>query len=204
MNSTAVIFGGRGGIGSASVELLSAQGYDVVAINSDQLNFTNQQSYSDVATILNQIQPGVIVNAVGVFVQGHTDTHHNTMDINFGSNWAILSYYMQTPPSDASVKIIMIGSSSYHGGRKKYPLYSASKAALHNLWQSSVEYFVNLPVTVDLINPARTRTKMVAIDGQYDSSLDYIEPSQVAQEIISLIKNNSQGKCIDMNFKDMT
>jgi short-subunit dehydrogenase len=200
---TAVVFGAGGGIGSATARLFADQGYNVVPIGSDFLNFESSQSHLDVAKLLNQVQADVVVNCAGVFVKGFSDTHHATMHVNFGSNWSIVSHYMALKETAKPTRIIMIGSSSYTGGRKLYPLYSASKAALYNLWESARDYFCDSGVKVDLVNPVRTRTKMVTAGNAVDPALDCLEPEQVAEEIFKLVELGSTSTCVDMTFKDV-
>ena len=203
MTKTVVIFGAPGGIGSATAKLFADQEYHVVPIGRDYLNFDSEQSHSDVAKLLNQAQADVVVNCAGVFVNGFADTHHATMDINFGSNWSIVSYYMALKGLTKPTRIVMIGSSSYTGGRQLYPLYSASKAALYNLWESARDYFSSSEIVVDLVNPVRTKTKMATAGKAIDPTLDYLEPEQVAEEIFKLVESGSTSACVDMTFKDV-
>jgi len=203
MTKTVVIFGALGGIGAATAKLFADQGYNVVPIGRDYLNFDSTQSHSDIAKLLNHVQPDVVVNSAGVFVNGYINTHHTTMNVNFGSNWSIISYFMALKGLSKPTRIIMIGSSSYTGGRQLYPLYSASKAALYNLWESARDYFGGSEIVVDLINPVRTRTKMASAGKSFDPTLDYLEPEQVAEEIFKLVESDSPSTCVDMTFKDV-
>jgi short-subunit dehydrogenase len=82
-------------------------------------------------------------------------------------------------------------------------LYSASKAALFNLWQSSQEQFETTPITIDLLNPVRTLTKMSTAGKQVDPELDYLKPEQVAEQIVLLVEQNQSSRCIDMTFKEL-
>jgi len=203
MTKTVVIFGALGGIGAATAKLFADQGYNIVPIGRDYLDFESANSHYDVAKLLNQVQPDVVVNSAGIFVNGYINTHHTTMNVNFGSNWSVISYYMALKGLSKSTRIIMIGSSSYTNGRQQYPLYSASKAALYNLWESARDYFAGSDVTVDLINPVRTRTKMASAGKSFDPTLDYLEPDQVAEEIFKLVELDSPSTCVDMTFKDV-
>jgi short-subunit dehydrogenase len=203
MTKTVIIFGALGGIGAATAKLFADQGYHVIPIGKDYLNFQSDQSHWDVAKLLNQAQADVIVNCAGVFINGFDDTHHATMNVNFGSNWSIVSYHMALKKLTKSTRIIMIGSSSYTGGRQLYPLYSASKAALYNLWESARDYFADSKIQIDLVNPVRTKTKMATAGKPIDPALDYLEPEQVAEEIFKLAESNSTSSCVDMTFKDV-
>jgi 2-C-methyl-D-erythritol 4-phosphate cytidylyltransferase len=103
-----------------------------------------------------------------------------------------------------ATRLIMIGSSSYVSGKKLYPLYSASKAALHNLWQGVNESLEGTNITIDLINPVRTLTRMSTAGKEIDPKLDYLLPEQVAEQIYKLVKENQTSRCIDMTFKEAT
>lgn len=203
MTKTVVIFGAHGGIGSATAKLFADQGYRVIPVGSDQLNFESTNSHYDVAKLLNQAQADVVVNSAGVFINGYVNTHHTTMNVNFGSNWSIISYFMALKGLSKTTRIIMVGSSSYTSGRQLYPLYSASKAALYNLWESARDYFGGSEIVVDLINPVRTRTKMASAGKSFDPTLDYLEPDQVAEEIFKLVELDLPSACVDMTFKDV-
>jgi short-subunit dehydrogenase len=203
MTKTAVIFGAHGGIGGATAKLFADKGYHVIPIGRNYLNFESEQSHYDVAKLLNQAQADVIVNCAGVFINGYINTHHETMNVNFGSNWSIMSYFMALKGLSKPTRIIMVGSSSYTGGRQLYPLYSASKAALYNLWESARDYFSDSDIVVDLINPVRTRTKMASAGKSIDPKLDYLEPEQVAEEIFKLVGLGLTSACVDMTFKDV-
>jgi len=203
MTKTVVIFGAPGGIGTATAKLFADQGYKIVPIGRDYLNFTSEQSHSDVAKLLNQAQADVVVNCAGVFINGYTNTHHETMNVNFGSNWSIISYFMALKGLTKPTRIVMIGSSSYTGGRQLYPLYSASKAALYNLWESARDYFSGSEIVIDLVNPVRTKTKMATAGKAIDPKLDYLKPEQVAGEIFKLVEMGLTSTCVDMTFKDV-
>jgi len=202
MTKTVVIFGASGGIGGATAKRFADQDYRVITVSRDYLDFESANSHSDVAKLLNQAQPDVVVNSAGVFVNGYVNTHHTTMNVNFGSNWSVISYYMALKGLSKTTRVIMVGSSSYTGGRQQYPLYSASKAALYNLWESARDYFGDSEIVVDLVNPVRTRTRMASAGKSFDPALDYLEPDQVADEIFKLAESDLPSACVDMTFKD--
>lgn len=195
MTRIAVIFGARGGIGAATRKAFLAAGYRVVPINSLGVDFTQEDCYKKVSDILT-VNPDVIVNCVGHIDLTNQETHKETFDVNVGSNWAILKHYI-TNPADKPVKIIMVGSSAYKSGRRSYILYSASKAALYNVWRGACDYFEGTNVSVALINPVRTRTPMIDMS----TSLFCYEPEDVAAEILSMA--NTPGKqLVEMQYPE--
>lgn len=197
MPKQAVVFGARGGIGAAVRAALLDDGYTVVPVNSNSVDFSQLDSYEKASVILDW-NPDVVVNCVGHFDSTNQESHNKTFDINVGSNWAIIQHYINNP-SQKPVKIIMVGSSAYRGGRKAYILYSASKAALYNVWQGACDYFADTNISVGLINPVRTRTPMIDMS----TSAFCYEPEDVAHEILSMA--NTPGKqLVEMKYPEET
>lgn len=199
---TALIFGDRGGIGRATRKYFLSHNHRIIPVNRDIIDFNSSSSDQAIGQLLTQAQPDVIINCAGVFVKGYRTDHTETMNVNFGSNWSILRHYMNTQNQKKPTRVILVGSSSYSSGRSQYPLYSASKAALFNLWQGAKEALQNTSVIVDLVNPVRTLTAMSSQGQLENPNLDYLTPEQVAEQIYLLVEQNQPSRCIDMTFKD--
>jgi short-subunit dehydrogenase len=196
-NRPAVVFGSNGGIGRAVVDKLSEQNYSVISVGRDSIDLATRGADQKIIDLLNSVQPCVVVNAAGVYMLGAEASHTECFNVNVGTNWSIIRHYMKNV--DQSVVVVMVGSSSYQSGRPLYPLYSASKAAVFNLWQSSMEFFNGSSVNVHLINPVRTRTKMV--EPYHKQGMDYLEAEDVADKILDLISIDG-CQCVDMNYKE--
>jgi short-subunit dehydrogenase len=196
MTKSVVVFGTSGGIGAATVNAFKSAGYIVIEVDRSSVNFNHNTSYTQVEEILEQANPDVIINCVGHFDNENKETHQNTFDVNVGSNWAIIRYYMNNS-NLKPVKIIMVGSSAYKSGRKTYILYAASKAALYNVWQGACEYFKDTNITLGLINPVRTRTPMIDMT----TSAFCYEPEDVAQEILSMT-STQRNQLVDMKYPE--
>jgi len=195
MKKTVVIFGASGGIGSATRQQFLNAGYTVIPVSRSLIDFAGPNAESQIQEFLSVSRPDVVVNCVGKF-STNDEPAGATMTINFNSNWAIVQHYLKNPQA---VRIIMVGSSASKAGKKDYMVYSASKAALLNLWQGAKDAFADTAIKIDLVNPVRTRTKMVA---PFNDNLDYLEPKDVARWIINLDQSNNPGKCVDITFKD--
>lgn len=195
----ALILGATGGIGEATRQAFLDAGYRVIPMGRAMLDFNLPGAEAKLVELLDSAQAQVIVNAAGIFVNGADQDHHKTFNVNFGSNWSIIRYYYAMKDVATPVKIIMVGSSSYSSGKAMYPLYSASKAALYNLWQATQDMFAGTDIAVDLINPMRTRTRMNA--DHYNPDLVYHEPAEVAAEIVKLA-SNPRGQCLNMILKE--
>ena len=198
-----LIFGHHGGIGSAAKSAFLKAGYRIIPVDRTIIDFDRPDADSQINSLLTNGQPDVVVNAAGVFRNGWQQDHVETMNVNVGTNWSILRHYLNPSNQTKSTRIIMIGSSSHSGGRPLYPLYSASKAAVYNLWQSSSQILEDTDIVVDLLNPVRTLTRMSTAGKAIDPNLHYLQPEQVAQQIIQLCQEGLPSRCIDMTFEDV-
>lgn len=192
-----LIFGSDGGIGAATRTAFLDSGYRVIPINRMQLDFNLLTTQDKLIELLNAAEADVVVNCTGIFINGVAKLHQEIFNVNFGSNWDIIRYYYAMREISKPVKIIMVGSSSYDRGRAQYPLYSASKAALYNLWESARDMFAGTDITVDLINPMRTRTRMNA--DHYNPELPYHDPADVANEIVRMASQEG-NHCVNMTL----
>jgi short-subunit dehydrogenase len=200
----ALIFGHRGGIGSATKTAFLQAGYRIIPVDRTIIDFDKPESDTQIHSLLTNSQPDVIVNSAGVFYNGWQQDHQETMNVNVGSNWSILRHYMNLDNQTKSTRIIMVGSSSHIGGRKLYPLYSASKAAVYNLWQSTSQALEGTNIVIDLLNPVRTLTRMSTAGGKkIDPALDYLKPEHVAQQIIQLCQDGLPSRCVEMTYEDV-
>ena len=196
MYKKAIIFGAHGGIGQATATQFLQAGYVVIPVSKDNCNFLDPTSSETVSTLLTEANPDLVINCVGHFDNGNSESHHATFNINVGSNWSIIKHYIDNP-GKKPVKIIMVGSSAYKSGRKAYILYAASKAALYNVWQGACDYFNNSNVTIGLINPVRTRTPMIDMT----TSAFCYEPEDVASEILSMASTQT-NQLVDMKYPE--
>ena len=189
---TAVIFGSSGGIGQATVEAFLRAGYTVMPFDRNKLDLAADSEH--IGNILTDLDPDVVVNCAGIFADNTADD--GMLQVNVNSNWCIIKHYTQN--HSRPVKVILVGSSAYSGGRKNYMLYSATKAALHNLWEGARDFFADTEIGIDIVHPVRTRTAMVA---PYQDTLDYLEPETVAQTILAQATQPGSS-CINLTFKD--
>lgn len=195
MKQTVVIFGVTGGIGQATKQAFLGAGYTVIPVNRNLIDFTHPDAEAQIQEFLGYAEPDIVVNCAGRF-SNNDERAGPTMNINFCSNWSIVQHYLKNLKA---VRIIMVGSSAYKLGRKDYMVYRASKAALYNLWQGAKDAFTGTEVRIDLINPVRTRTQMVA---PFSDQLDYLEPEEIARCILQLDQQNNPSTSIDITFKE--
>lgn len=177
----AVVFGSTGGIGSAVCKEFTKQGDTVVAVTRSQVNCDLANFEQDIADILTAEVPDYVVNCIGVSGNNQS-SYRSVFDANFGSNWAIVQHYIDR--TELSTNITLIGSAVHHQPRRNLMLYAASKTALHNLWQSTEDIFLQTNINIALIHPPRVNTPMLA--GRVGLSM---EPTEIAKTIVDLTKS---------------
>lgn len=179
---TALVIGSTGGIGSAIVDYLQDD-YKLICPTKQELNLEGDNQAA-ITEYLNNTNPDIIINAAGTF--GNNDVMYDKIfDVNLRANWSMLWYYLNNKPQKA-VKLIMIGSSAYVGGRKDYALYAASKAALHSMFESASELFAGSNLVIGLVHPRKVDTKMLDIVENIDRS-NCLSPKSLAKKIIEFV-----------------
>lgn len=173
-----LVFGSTGGVGSCLCDVLRSEGHEVIGISRKDIDCRDNNLENKISNLISDISPDWIFNCIGV-LGSNNDNHRDVFDANFGSNWAIVRHYIGR--TDQKVQIIMMGSAVHNQPRRNSILYAASKSALHNMWQSTEDIFVNTDVNVGLIHPPRINTKM--LNGRTGPSL---EPDYVARVMFEM------------------
>lgn len=173
---TLMVLGAQGGVGAALVsKLCRLCEYQVIPIGRAEADLAEPVA----EMLLKQHDPDVIINCAGVLY----GSYRSIIDVNLGLNHQILEYYLHRMSDHKAVNIVLIGSSAYQGARSRYPVYAASKAALHSLVQSYQELFCNSQFKLSLLHPGKINTAMRA-NLNCDQCL---APDQVAEKLIELI-----------------
>lgn len=194
---TILVIGSNSDIGKSISEKLNIKNYSVVNLQRSDIDFDEKDSTQKVFKILDKHKPDAIVNCVGV-LGTNSDDYETVFNANFKSNWDIIRYYIKCETS-YPVKFLMIGSSSYSSGRKAYMLYSASKAALYNLFLSACSYFSQSQLVVGLINLPRVKTKMISHLLNPDS--DCMEVEEASDFIVDFLLDLKLHTSVDLGVK---
>ena len=194
---TILVIGSNSDIGKSISEKLAIKNYSVVNLQRSDIDFDEKDSTRKVFKILDKHKPDAIVNCVGV-LGTNSDDYETVFNANFKSNWDIIRYYIKCETS-YPVKFLMIGSSSYSSGRKAYMLYSASKAALYNLFLSSCSYFSQSQLVVGLINLPRVKTKMIS--HLLNSDSDCMEVEEASNFIVNFLLDLKLNTSVDLGVK---
>ena len=162
---------------------------EIIGINSNNLNFLEPNSGQNLQNMLRSYNPDLIFVFSGV-IGSDESMYHEVFDINFKPFHEIVKFYKKNP-TNKKLKIIVLGSKSFKGGRKDYLLYSASKAALHNLFLSACSIFKNKNITLGIIHLPKVKTKMIKnLNGSYDA-LDIQEASKIIFDFEKSIQKSS-------------
>ncbi len=192
-----LVLGATGGLGSSVVRQLRIDGYIVIPVSRFEVDFCTESCGEEIFDLLDIHRPDVIINCIGVFRDNNCD-FDEVINVNLKSNWLISKYYISKRSTVGNVKIVFVGSSSYKQGKKDYILYSASKAALHNLYEGVSAYFVGTNVLCGIVHPGRMDTKMIR-NLERNSNLDYLDPHKVAVDVIEFASRMTENSILTIN-----
>lgn len=180
-----IIFGSSGGLGRCVVKILKKFDCNLFLFNKKKINFLKKNSEILIKKNLIKLDPDIIINCSGI-LGDNKDHFEKTFRVNFMPSWEMIKFY-KNYKIKKKILLIIIGSSAYKKGRKKYILYSSSKAALHNMVQGANEYILNKKFKLAIYHPNRIDTKMVKhlIRQKTENRLS---PFTVANKIIQIIK----------------
>ena len=171
----ALVLGSTGGIGRALCTLLADQGHRIVVLNRDEIQ--------NISLIISRENQDCVFSCVGV-LGDNKSSFNEVFNPNVSVNWAIIKHYLGH--LSATVRVVMVGSTSYESGRKNYILYSASKAALHNMWQGACECFEGTNILLGLIHPGSVDTPMIA---HLPKKANILSPRDVATSMVELAES---------------
>ena len=192
----AVVIGSNSDIAKAAIELLQDE-YHIIPVDRRVIDLADESSDMRINMALTLSEPDLVINCAGVFKENDEADYDTIFDVNLKSNWSVIKHYIDNPP-DKLVRFVMLGSSCYNQGRRKFILYAASKAALFNMLQGASE-FVGENVQLGLINPVHVHTKMVAHKPHPNPDI-CLNPIDVAQEIKNLAEM-AESRYIDIDYK---
>ena len=205
---TVVVLGGSYGIGADVARLATAAGCRVFAFARSTTG-THVQDSASVEDALRQAhtQTGridaVVLTAAlltkGPLAEMDAESVQQQVDVNF---LAPVHVARAARPylSASGGHLVFFTSSSYTRGRADYVLYSATKAAVVNLTQALADEWLADGVSVNVINPERTRTPMRlhAFGQEPEDSL--LESEAVAGTTLDVLVSDLTGHVIDVRL----
>ena len=142
-----------------------------------------------------------LINGVGTLQVKEFDLlSKEEMQKTIDSNLMSILYCCKCAEVKKGGHIINISSSSYSKGRKDYPIYSASKAAVVNFTQGLAGAKPDLCINV--IVPQRTDTSLRRTHFPLEDKDSLIQPQEIADKIAQLLKSKScTGSILEVRKK---
>lgn len=178
-----LIFGSNSDIALELKKIINKEKNLIININRSKIDFLKPVAENKIRQALKINNPDIIVIFSGV-IGTNLDKFESVFRVNFMPSWELIKFYKKYPPRK-KVTVIIVGSSAHKSGRKSYMLYSASKAALQNIFEGGTEYLNNTKVKIKIIHPKRVNTKMIKnLIGQDNSN--GLPPMFIAMKIYKL------------------
>ena len=198
-NKNVLIFGGTGGIGSATGQLLEEKGATVDYLGKKDIDFLNEE----IPEKYYKIKYDIIIHASGIFKKiSFNESTIKDWDEIFSVN--LKSCFMTAKMASIALNnpgwLVFIGSSSSNRGRENQSIYASSKAGLINLTQSLSIELANQGIRVNCINPPRTDTKMRHVAFPNENKDLLAKPIEVAKDIIQYCFGDETGHIINLKY----
>lgn len=189
------VTGASGGIGTAVCDKLSKLGATILEISQTASNLkADLTNYKEVElifqTIANTYGPlDGLINGVGTLQIKEFDLlSQEEIQRTVDSNLMSVLYCCKCAQIKKGGHIVNISSSSYSKGRKDYPIYSASKAAVVNFTQALAESRSDLCINV--VVPQRTDTALRRVQFPLEDKTSLIQPEEIADKISNLLSGS--------------
>lgn len=101
-------------------------------------------------------------------------------------------------------QLLLFTSSSYTRGRAGYSMYSATKAGVVNLSQALADEWAEAGVSVNCINPQRTRTPMRVQAFGEEPAGTLLDPDEVARVSLEVLASGLTGQVVDVRVQAKT
>lgn len=205
----AAVFGGSYGIGRDTADQLRAAGVRVHSF-SRSLTGTDVGYRDDVAKALRQVAAeegriDFVINTAGVLNKEPLCTmDYATIEAAVRTNYlgtvnVALEAYAYLKESRG--KLVFFTSSSYTRGRAFYSIYSSTKAAIVNFVQAVAQEWEPAGITVNCINPERTKTPMRVSNFGVEPEETLLRPEAVAEATVRSLLSDYTGQVIDVKRK---
>ncbi|MDP9433866.1 MAG: bifunctional cytidylyltransferase/SDR family oxidoreductase [Actinomycetota bacterium] len=203
---TMVVFGGSYGIGADVDRLATAAGCQVFSFSRSTTG-THVERSEDVAAALAKVhaETGAIDMVVltaavlerGPLAEMDDATVERQLQVNYLAPVTV-ARLAQPYLRGSRGHLVFFTSSSYTRGRAGYSMYSSTKAAVVNLTQALADEWAADGISVNVINPERTRTPMRlhAFGEEPEDSL--LDSEFVAATTLDVLVSNLTGQVIDV------
>lgn len=201
-----VIFGGSYGIGNHIAGLIQKYGGKVYCFSRsmNKVDIGNKDAVKKALREVYEVNKKIdyVINTAGILnkeplVSSDYETIYEAVNTNYlGSiHVAIESFdYLK----ESKGKLIFFTSSSYTRGRAFYSIYSSTKAAIVNFVQAISQEWEPFGISVNCINPERTKTPMRIRNFGNEPDDSLLSPEKVANVTIQTLLTDFTGQVIDV------
>lgn len=190
-----IVTGGTGSIGKEVCEGLKKEGAIPIPLSRSSTRYSaDLSSYSSTLKAFEEIEKAFgpidgLINCIGYLKLGSlADLSQEEIDKQISTNLKALIFCCKCASLKKGAHIINIASSSYARGRKDFTVYACAKAAVVNFSQGLAEERPDL--IINAIVPQRTKTPMRLSNFTDEDQSSLLDPKDVAQEIIALLKQD--------------
>jgi NADP-dependent 3-hydroxy acid dehydrogenase YdfG len=221
MNKSAIITGASSGIGLATAQRLTHDGFQVSGVARDfsktdselftpyEIDLANLDSLPSKLEIFSEPPELLILNAGygrfgGIEQFSHQQIRH-LIDTNLVSNLFLIKHFLPKMKAEGGGDIVLIGSESALQGARSGAVYCASKFALRGLAQSLRADCSNSDIRVILVNPG-------PVESDFFDDLSFapqqgvefaIDAPSVARAISDSIAQPRNVVCEEINLQPM-
>jgi len=204
--TTMVVFGGSYGIGADIDRLATEAGCRVFSFSRSGTG-THVERPEDIAAALSHVHEltgridSVVLTAAvldrGALADMDDATVRRQLEVNYLAPVTVARLahpYLRA----SSGHLVFFTSSSYTRGRAGYSMYSSTKAAVVNLTQALADEWADDGISVNVVNPERTRTPMrlEAFGEEPEDSL--LDSEVVAGTTLDILVSSLTGQVIDV------
>jgi 2-C-methyl-D-erythritol 4-phosphate cytidylyltransferase len=209
-NKTVVVFGGSYGIGKEIVELINNFGGRAYSYSRSETNTYIENSKSVEKALENaDIESGKIdyvINTAAVLIKKPLQhmTHKEILDSLNVNYLGVINIAKASEKylSKTQGGLLLFTSSSYTRGRANYSLYSSSKAAVVNFTQALAEEWVHKNISVNCINPQRTKTPMRVANFGNEPENSLLSATEVSKKSLAVLSSKYTGQVVDIKLAD--
>lgn len=206
-----VVFGGREGIGAEIVNICRKEDVRIYPF-SRNLNDVDVSKPADVERALKEVYDAegridVVINTAGLL----NFEPLNTMDISKINELVdvnllgVIYVAREAHPYLKETKghLLFFTSSSHTRGRAFYSIYSSTKLAVVNFVQAIAAEWHPDHISVNCINPERTKTAMRIRNFGMEPDEILLKPEEVAMVSLGTICSNLNGQVIDVKVQEV-
>lgn len=137
-----LLLGHNGYIGRYLANLFQERisGCQIVSFSREELDFSDINDSGEFASLINKLQPNVVVNCIGGIDSGDFSDIQRLYISNFLPTFLLYDFYKSNSARHKTL-IVILGSKAAGEPRTKYPLYAATKGAELALSKTAEELF---------------------------------------------------------------